>query len=87
MTKYQVLFVFILFYVLKTSKAGILPNYKLSNGKNDYPSSTLPSIESCDYNGEYYNHGELFMDDCNWCRCADQQVTCTLMLCPTTVSN
>ena len=70
-------------------EAGVLPDEKPDplKANNDYPPSTLPSVEGCDYHGEYYNNKELFMDNCNWCRCADQQVTCTLMLCPTTVPN
>ena len=47
----------------------------------------LPSIEGCDYHGENYNNGELFMDDCNGYRCANQQVACTLMLCPIIIPN
>ncbi|CAF1662625.1 unnamed protein product, partial [Didymodactylos carnosus] len=45
--------------------------------------STSVSKEDCEFNGQYYMNGQIFMDDCNYCGCAYKQVTCTAMLCHT----
>ena len=82
---------FYLITILTTVKAGtlrhhdnnaLLENFELKSST----SSSSSSKGDCEYNGEYYANGQTFKDDCNHCGCAYQQVTCTLLLCRTTVS-
>ncbi len=82
--------VFILFYlitILTALKAATLwhDNSKALVENFEYKSTTSSANGGCKYNGLYYADGQRFMDDCNHCGCAYQQVTCTLMNCRTTV--
>ncbi len=44
--------------------------------------STSPAGKSCDYDGKTYANGEVVpMGECSQCRCADGEVSCTLLPC------
>jgi len=42
----------------------------------------VPSDLSCTHNGQTYQDGESFKDNCNDCTCANGNVACTLKACP-----
>jgi hypothetical protein len=82
--------VLILFYfitILTAINAGTLWHHNSKSLDEDFErkSSTPSSKGDCEFNGEYYINGQIFMNDCNYCGCAYQQVTCTLLSCRTTV--